>query len=213
MATISPVIVYANIRKMMGYRELTAPPANEAQMIKDLNISNAHIIYSSRKATERRRELACIIVILAANAGAAHTISEFKNLCATIKLTNDIPVNIMFVTFDVFSPSIIKEIARIKAQGMGPVPTARLRVETCLYKNFVADCTLFCMAVPHEIMTPAEVTEYVERTFAVIEELPRILDTEPMSIFYGFEPGQLIRIRRLSENAGEAVTYRLCVGG
>jgi DNA-directed RNA polymerase subunit H (RpoH/RPB5) len=212
MAVVSLTTVYENIRKMMGYRGLDAAPASDAQMISDINVFGRHIIYSGRKATERRRELACIIVILAYDSLAAHTIGEFKNLCGLLKMTNDIPVNIIFISGESFSPSISKEIIRIKAQGLGPVPAARLRVETCLHEDFVVDKTLFCMAVPHEIMTPAEVAEY-EKTYAVVEELPRILDTEPMSIFYGFEPGQIIRITRLSETAGEAVIYRQCYRG
>ena len=40
-------------------------------------------------------------------------------------------------------------------------------------------------------------------------KLPKILNTDPVSIFIGAKPGQIVKIIRKSHTAKEAVAYRL----
>ena len=54
----------------------------------------------------------------------------------------------------------------------------------------------------HEIMSEEEVEELQEEYDISTEQLPRILNTGP---------GDVLRITRNSDTAGEATAYRLCV--
>ncbi len=209
MTTISPSLVYQHVLKMMEYRELIVPEPNQAKMLKDLEQSTFHIIYSSRKATNRRREINCAIVLIAAGSDIAKTISDFKGLCTSIR--GEAPFNLIFITENPFSSSVHKEILRMKAQGMGSILAAKLRIETCYHKDFVCDKTAYCMYVPHEIMSPEEVAEFKRITYAIIEELPILEDTDPVALWLGIEPGQIVRITRLSDNAGMSIIYKRCV--
>ena len=43
------------------------------------------------------------------------------------------------------------------------------------------------------------------------DRLPKILNTDPVSVFIGAKPGQIVKITRESHTAKEAVAYRLVV--
>lgn len=63
----------------------------------------------------------------------------------------------------------------------------------------------------HEILSPDEAREVVKRYNARPEQFPYILSTDPVVTELKARPGDLIRITRKSETAGEFVYYRLVV--
>ena len=63
----------------------------------------------------------------------------------------------------------------------------------------------------HEILSAAEAKEVLKRYSIRPEQLPRLSVIDPCSMAIGARPGDLIKITRDSEVAGEAVAYRLCV--
>ncbi|MGQ9468427.1 MAG: DNA-directed RNA polymerase subunit H [Nitrososphaerales archaeon] len=65
----------------------------------------------------------------------------------------------------------------------------------------------------HEILTPEEVKEVLKRYNAKLEHFPYILSTDPVVKEIGAKPGDLIKIIRKSETAGETVYFRYVVEG
>lgn len=63
----------------------------------------------------------------------------------------------------------------------------------------------------HEIATEEEIKELLEKFKITPDRLPKILNTDPVPISIGAQPGQIIKVIRKSQTAKEAVAYRLVV--
>lgn len=65
----------------------------------------------------------------------------------------------------------------------------------------------------HEIVPQKEAEEIFKQFNAKPEQLPFILARDPAALEMGAKPGDLIRITRRSETAGETTYYRYVVEG
>ena len=65
----------------------------------------------------------------------------------------------------------------------------------------------------HEILTPAEKKQLLERYGLTPKQLPKIQRYDPVARFLGLRKDQVVRITRFSETAGRYVTYRICIEG
>jgi len=63
----------------------------------------------------------------------------------------------------------------------------------------------------HTIISEKEAEEMLKNFKIKIDQIPKILDTDPVSISIGAKPGQIIKVVRNSHTAKEAVIYRLVV--
>lgn len=63
----------------------------------------------------------------------------------------------------------------------------------------------------HEILSEEEAQELLGRLHATPEQLPYIRVTDPVIRELGAKPGQILKITRRSETAGESVYYRYVV--
>jgi DNA-directed RNA polymerase subunit H len=61
----------------------------------------------------------------------------------------------------------------------------------------------------HEILTAAEKKELLEKMSITEKQLPKILDSDPVIKKIEAKPGDVIKITRKSQTAGETVYYRL----
>ena len=63
----------------------------------------------------------------------------------------------------------------------------------------------------HTIISDEEKNKLFEKYKITPDQLPKILDTDPVSISVGAKPGQIVKIVRNSHTAREAVAYRFVV--
>jgi DNA-directed RNA polymerase subunit H (RpoH/RPB5) len=63
----------------------------------------------------------------------------------------------------------------------------------------------------HKIISEKDKNELLKKYNITPEQLPKILDTDPVSKYIGAKPGQIIKIVRKSHTANEAVAFRLVV--
>lgn len=64
----------------------------------------------------------------------------------------------------------------------------------------------------HEIVSAEDTTEIMKKySIKNKSQFPIILKSDPVSRYYDFKPGQLIKINRSSTATGESITYRYCV--
>lgn len=75
------------------------------------------------------------------------------------------------------------------------------------------DISKHVLVPKHEILSSDEVEKVLEKYHVKPEQLPYILCSDPMVRVLGAKPGDIVRIIRKSETAGESVYYRLVVEG
>lgn len=63
----------------------------------------------------------------------------------------------------------------------------------------------------HEILSDEEKKQLFEKYNLTPDQLPKILDSDPVSVSIGAKPGQIVKIIRKSHTAKEAVAYRFVV--
>jgi len=63
----------------------------------------------------------------------------------------------------------------------------------------------------HIIVSDDEKKELFEKYNITPDQLPKILDSDPVSISIGAKPGQIVKIVRKSHTAKEAVAYRFVI--
>ncbi|NHI93556.1 MAG: DNA-directed RNA polymerase subunit H [Candidatus Lokiarchaeota archaeon] len=63
----------------------------------------------------------------------------------------------------------------------------------------------------HEIVTEEEINKVLDYYQLTKEELPAILTNDPVAIIIGARPGDVVRIIRKSQTAGESIIYRQCL--
>ena len=61
----------------------------------------------------------------------------------------------------------------------------------------------------HEIMTEEEISEEFSNVDYDVKDLPKIKSTDPVVKAIGAEAGNILRITRDSQTAGEFITYRI----
>ena len=75
------------------------------------------------------------------------------------------------------------------------------------------DITKHDIVPKHELLNDKEKEEVLKTFGIVLRQLPRILDTDPMVKILNAKIGDVVKITRKSETAGEAVYYRVIIKG
>jgi DNA-directed RNA polymerase subunit H (RpoH/RPB5) len=63
----------------------------------------------------------------------------------------------------------------------------------------------------HEIISEKEKNELLEKYKITPDQLPKLLDSDPVAKYIGAKPGQIVKIIRKSHTAKEAIAYRFVV--
>ncbi len=63
----------------------------------------------------------------------------------------------------------------------------------------------------HEVITDEEKKELLQKYYINESNLPNILRDDPMAVYLGLTPGEVVRILRPSITSGTYISYRICV--
>ena len=63
----------------------------------------------------------------------------------------------------------------------------------------------------HSVTTESEIKEILKKYNITADQLPKILDKDPVVLSIGAKPGQIIKVVRKSQTANEAIAYRLVI--
>jgi DNA-directed RNA polymerase subunit H len=75
----------------------------------------------------------------------------------------------------------------------------------------VVDITKHELVPKHELLTEQEKEQLLKQYGITLKQLPRILQSDPMAKVLNAKVGDVIKITRKSETAGESVYYRVVV--
>jgi DNA-directed RNA polymerase subunit H (RpoH/RPB5) len=82
-------------------------------------------------------------------------------------------------------------------------------------KNLMFNVTKHLLVPPHKKMSINFFEEELKGTLMIDDPafLPHVLNTDPVSMFIGLRPNDIVEIQRPSKSAGTHMVYRYCVNG
>lgn len=134
-------------------------------------------------------------------------IEDIINKLPSIDKSKDL--TIIFIVRDGMTPSV-KEAIRLLSDKYG------VFIQIFPIRNLMYNCTKH-KSVPEHIRIPkSEYEGYLEDFLhslhiESLNNLPKILDTDPVAMFIGLRPGEMCKIIRPSMSAGKHIVYRYCV--
>lgn len=130
------------------------------------------------------------IVLLSENSDAHRIKKNFERLHISL----DSPQVMMMFSMELVSNSVKHALKRVK------IYSYHLRI-------IAMDIRKAKLVPKHEICSAEEIKE-LEKFYVSIDEMPIILQSDPLAIWIDAVPGDVVKIHRVSESTGESLYYR-----
>lgn len=199
-----PGHVYNNLIKMHDYRGITLdqPALAPDDVVQKLNHYEFLSWTGKRKDITTGEIIPVIFFLIAPNSKYATKSGDFVKFFKNIPSTKR---DIIFVSEKEFTIHISKKIASYRVENPD------VHVESHTYNIFMIETPKHVL-VPQHIIPPAEeVEEFCRNNYVRVSSFPKILQSDPIAVWIGLRPGMVVKIIRLSETAGIAHTYRICI--
>jgi DNA-directed RNA polymerase subunit H len=196
-----PAEVYVHTAKFFEYRGVTNKHTyiTTDEFVKQLFQKQFYVVEGERDDTKH------LICIVAPQSESSNKIAQFKKLYTLLATTYGIskqPTTIVFLTPTPFTKFIDAAVAEERAKQ------PNLQIEQYEY-------TMLSIVVPehkdvptHKILTAEERSSVLEFQRTQASYLPQISQRDPMAVWLGAKPGDVMRVDRESEDAGRAIAYR-----
>lgn len=202
-----PSLVYENVRKMLTRRgcALVDPALTEADVIKKM-VSPEYIVVRGLRAENDQRGAAEVnAVIIAPDSAALKKIAQLKRAVAAAAVTTrQIPLEILLITPELLADRLLKKEELLEKHD-------NVSVYNYVYGIFITDITEHVSAPKHELVPEDEVVAFCKRYYTTREKFSKISSSDPQAVWLGLRPGMVVRIHRVSETAGTAPAFRVCV--
>lgn len=88
-----------------------------------------------------------------------------------------------------------------------------VNLEIHLLKRLQFNITKHELVPKHEVITDKKTIDDIVEMYKLKNkfQFPLILKNDPIAKYYGMKPGDLVKITRVSESAGQYVAYRCCL--
>ena len=104
-------------------------------------------------------------------------------------------------------------IIKNKASNYAKIATKRFEpvfhIDLFSENDLLVDITEHFLVPPHILLSEAETKDLLERLCVPANKLPKIDVNDPVCRYYGFKPGQVIKIIRDSLVGGRTVAFRV----
>lgn len=222
MSRYLPYTIYENVQKLLTYRQLLPiEPMSERDFIEKIQIEGYVIINTSDAPTKVRkftkasnplthsRPVQTYIIIVEPNNKVGQASADFEKMLKHVPISKR-PQNIeiLIITKELFKPNIVSKIDTLVQQG--DANDGYLQITNLTYNNFIIVIPEHCMVPPHRILNDTESAKVLAQTFSKKRDIPKILKSDPINIWYGGVTGDIYEILVPSENVGTEVHYR-CV--
>ncbi len=198
--------MYNNLFHFMEYRnfEPKTPKVNDGQFIKELRRDEYVMIHAVGKENSRIPDANIFIFLIDEGSEYGKTASKFEMLEYFIKRKKKERVHIIVVTQDSPSIHLRRKISAFKKEN--------IYITVYDYDKFKCVIPEVPIVPKHEIV-PADQVEKVlaEEKITDVNQLPKIKESDPMSVWLGILKGDIVKITGPSESAGERISYRLCI--
>ena len=101
----------------------------------------------------------------------------------------------------------------VTQNNMKMIQSLNLPVEVHLLSRLQFNITKHVLVPRHEVIRDKAVIDDILARYKLKNkyQLPIILKTDPIAKYYGMKNGDLVKITRASETAGEYIVYRCCL--
>ena len=193
-------IVYSTVIELLEDRGYNVPKKNKfktlGELQKKFKTRNDIDLYLSKKGNPEDD----IIV---------YFFAEMGSINAAFLESRLLKINTDNISKSIFVARVKKSFTSAGIKELGPLGDD---VTFFIEKELSFNISHHILVPKHELLSE-EAAEKVKVEFSLNEDsqIPKILTSDPVSKYYGFVPGDFIRIHRKSQTAGKYNHYRLVV--
>lgn len=110
----------------------------------------------------------------------------------------------IIITKEGITPFAKSEILEIKQNE-------NIQIDVFTESELLFDITEHVLVPKHELLTAEEKENLLVSLKIKEHQLPKILHTDPVAKYYGFEKTNVVKITRISETAGTYLNYRIVI--
>lgn len=118
-----------------------------------------------------------------------------------------------FETEETYDTYILVVQENVTQNNMKAIQSLDLPIEVHLISRLQFNITKHVLVPKHEVIRDKAVIDDILARYKLKNkyQLPIILKTDPIARYYGMKNGDIVKITRASETAGEYVVYRCCL--